>query len=421
MIAALVVAGLGLGSKNYWSPARPAKSFPGPNPEGLLSPGPVPSPNPRSVDEEEPRLVTAAEREAITQQPITLRPMTRSVPAPTGQPGPEPSPYTRQLVAGLTQLNLTTGALSPEQAEQWKQSLQTLTAQGAAAVPAIKEFLDRNQEVNFRSAGSAELLGQPSLRSAFISALGQISGPEATAALVQTLQSTTLPSEIAQLSQVLEQRAPGEYRQEALNAINEVLNMASAGQLPTGWDVGDLFKTLQTYGDSSAASALEQLQGPYKYYATLALAGLQGGEGIPVLSREARDLSSGGRRDFAFQMLAQSAAQFPEAAATLLEQAKANLIPDSAWSKIAMGLAGDQYQIGQPSSSGGGGTDLIEGLKTYHIGSGNQNFYSVPLGPGAQIQQRLALLDQFLGSVSSPAARSILQTSRTSLNSLLPP
>jgi hypothetical protein len=420
MIAVLVAAGVGLGSKNYWSPTRPANIPPGPNTEATHPPEPFLPPDPQFADEE-PRLVTAEERATIARQPIIVQPVARSIPGPASQPGPEPSPYTRQLVSSLAHFNPTGEGVSPEEAAQWKQSLQTLTAQGAAAVPAIEEFLDRNQEVNLRSSGNAEILGQTSLRSSFISALGQISGPEATAALVQTLQSTTLPTEIAQLSQVLEKRAPGEYRQETLNAITEVLNMASTGQLSIGWDVGDLFKTLQTYGDASSASALEQLQGSYKYYATLALAGLQGGEGISVLSREARDSSAGGRRDFALQMLAQSAAQFPDAAATLLEQAKANQIPDSAWSKIALGLAGDQYQIGQPSSSGRGAADLIKGLKTYHIGTGNQNFYSVPLGPGAQIQQRLALLDQFLGAASNPAAQSILQSARASLNSLLTP
>ena len=42
------------------------------------------------------------------------------------------------------------------------------------------------------------------------------------------------------------------------------------------------------------------------------------------------------------------------------------------------GLAGDQYQLGKPP------TDTVNpnlppvGLKTYHIASGNQNFYTIP-------------------------------------------
>jgi len=317
------------------------------------------------------------------------------------------------LVAGLANLDFGHGPITPEQAQQWKAALQTLTAQGAAAVPAIREFLEQNQEVNFRAVTGGDQLGQPSLRAAFIGALGQIGGPEATTAMVQTLQSTTSPSEIAQLAQSLEQQAPGQYRQETLGAINEVLSMASNGQLPAGWDVGSLFKTLQNYGDAATASALEQLQGPYKYYATMALADLQGGDGISTLVREASDPTAGGRRDFAYQMLAQDAAQNADAAAALLQQARAGQIPDAAWAKIITGLAGDQYQIGEPPSVGGADPNLTPGLKTYHIGAGNQNFNSLPVN--TDIQQRLALIDQLLATTSNPSVINALQTARTTL------
>ena len=54
----------------------------------------------------------------------------------------------------------------------------------------------------------------------------------------------------------------------------------SAEAQPQDWDVGALFKLLQNYGDSTTASTLEQLEGPFKYYATMSLAGMQGGEGV---------------------------------------------------------------------------------------------------------------------------------------------
>jgi hypothetical protein len=334
------------------------------------------------------------------------------------EPRIEPTPYTRQLVSSLTNLDFTQGQVTPEQAQQWKQNLEALAAQGAAAVPAIREFLEQNKEVVFGASGGRDLLGQASMRSAFINTLAQINGSEATAALVQTLQTSTLPGEIDQLAQTLEQRAPGQYRQEALNAINEVLNMASNGQLPAGWDVGALFKTLQGYGDASTASALEQLQGPFKYYSTMALAGMEGGDGVPVLVRETQDATAGSRRDFAYQMLAQVSAQYPDAGTALLEQAKANQISDAAWAKIATGLAGDQYQIGEPAQTGGADSPPIQGLKTFHIGSGNQNFYSLPLAAGPQLQQRIALVDQLIGLTSSPNALAALQTAKATLSGM---
>jgi hypothetical protein len=333
----------------------------------------------------------------------------------------EPTPYARQLVASLTNLDLTHGPITREQAQQWKQGLQLLTQQGAAAVPAIREFLEQNQELSFSAVSGGELLGESSLRVALIDALQQIGGPEATAVMLQTLQTTALPSEIALLARNLEQLAPGQYRQETLNAVNEVLAMADKGQL-AGWDVGALFQVLQNYGDASTASALAQLQSKWNYYATLALAGLPGGEGVPSLIRQVQDAAAGagGKSSLTLQILAQIATEYPDAGAALIEQARRNQIPDGAWRKIATGLAGDQYQIGTPSELSALSPSL-PGLKTYHIESGNQNFYSLPLGAnlsGDQISQRLTLIDQLLAAASSPAAVEALQNARASLDKM---
>lgn len=411
---ALLAFGIGFGIKAFHNPAKEnatAQQTVEPSPPSVVS---------TNGDDSEPHEVTPAERAAAPQLPAVVRAVSRTpAAAPSSAPAEvrvEASPYTRQLVAGLTNLDFSHGPLTQEQADQWKQNLQTLTAQGAAAIPAIREFLAQNQEVNFGAMGGT--LGQSSMRSAFINALGQIGGPEATTALVQTLQSTTLPSEIAQLAQALDQQAPGQYRQQTINAINEVLNMASGGQLPPNWDVGTLFKVLQTYGDASTAPAIEQLQNSWRYYATMSLAGMQDGQGVPTLIQEVQDPAAGSKRDFAFQMLAQSAAQYPDATAALLQQAKADQISDSAWRKIAMGLSGDQYVIGEPPGGSGPDAGVLPGLKTYHINGGNQNFYSLPLGPDAQIQERLAVIDQLLASTSNPTAVSVLQSAKASLTGM---
>jgi hypothetical protein len=333
----------------------------------------------------------------------------------------EPSAQTRQLVASLTNLDFSHGPITREQAQQWKDGLQTLTQQGATAVPAIREFLEQNQDLNLAAVSGGELLGQSSVRAALFDALQQIGGPEATALMLQTLQTTALPSEIALLARHLEQQAPGQYRQETLSAVNEVLSMAEKGQL-AGLDVGALFQVLQNYGDAGTAAALAQLQSKWNYYATMALAGLPAGEGVPNLIRQAQDAAAApGRGALAFQMLAQMAAEYPDAGAALIEQARRNQISDTTWRKIAAGLAGDQYQIGMPPEPGAL-TTILPGLKTYHIESGNQNFYSLPLSaklPVDQISQRLALIDQLLASASSPEAVEALQNARASLGKRL--
>ena len=113
-------------------------------------------------------------------------------------------------------------------------------------------------------------------------------------------------------------------------------------------------------------------------------------------------------------MLAQQASAYPEATAALIEQARLNRIPESAWRKIVASLEGDQFVMGTwPEAAG-----IVPGMRTYHIQSGNQNFYSLPLasnGADPRIPQRLAVIDQLLAATSNAFARQALQQTRESL------
>jgi hypothetical protein len=359
------------------------------------------------------REVSLSDRTDLSQLPpafhAAVRPATTTAPV---VPRVEASPYTRHLIGALTNINLNGGPITAEQAQQWKQTLQTLTAQGSAAVPAIREFLELSQELNFDAVPGGTLLGQSSLRGALIDALRQIGGPEATSLMLDTLRSTTLPSEIALLAQNLDQLAPGQYRQETLAAISDVLALASKGQL-SGWDVGPLFQLLQSYGDPGSTAFLEQVQSNWKYYAAMSLAGLENGAGINTLIRQVQEPAGTGGADFAFQMLAQIASQNPAAGDVLLDLARRNQIPASAWRKIATGLAGEQYQIGLPPNA-----RAISGLKTFHIESGNQNFYSLPLlanAPADEIERRRALINQLLAATGNSAASDALKQAQSTL------
>jgi DNA-binding IscR family transcriptional regulator len=413
LLVYLGLTALVLGIGYRW--ARSPRSSPAASASALPSPA---EPSAAAREDAEPREVPLSQFVSVSQPPAVMPSTGRAVSA--AQPAVarvEASPQTRQLVASLTNLDLSHGQITREQAQQWKEGLQALTQQGVTAVPAIREFLEQNQDLNFAAVKGGGQLGQSSVRAALIDVLQQIGGPESTALMLQTLQTTALPSEIALLARNLEQQAPGQYRQETLNAVNDVLAMAEKGQL-AGWDVGALFQVLQSYGDATTATALAQLQSKWNYYATMALAGLPGGEGVQSLIRQAQDGAAGASRSaLAFQLLAQMAAEYPDAGAALIEQARRNQISDATWRKIAAGLAGDQYQIGMPPELNALNSPL-PGLKTYHIEAGNQNFYSLPLNPNLpndQLSQRLALIDQLLASASTPAAVEALQNARALL------
>ena len=108
---------------------------------------------------------------------------------------PEPTAETRQLINALFQPGM---ALTQEQAVQWKQSLRQLLQEGAAAVPAMREFLARNLDLDFGLEGS-QILGYASVRTAMLDALQQI-GSRLQISATQASQVETRGSPATHLS-----------------------------------------------------------------------------------------------------------------------------------------------------------------------------------------------------------------------------
>jgi hypothetical protein len=308
--------------------------------------------------------------------------------------------------------------LTPELAAQWKQNLQQLIREGAAALPAIREFLGRNVDLDFGPGGS-QILGYSSARAAMFDALEQIGGPEALSVMLQTLQTTGDPREIALLAQSLDKQVPGQYRSEALNASREALAMAAQGKLE-GRDVGPLFEVLQKFGGAAAVSDLEQASTHWKYYAVLSLAQLPDGAGIPALIEMARDPAAGGKGTLsvALEMLARVAPQYPEARSALIEQARQNKIPPGSWPYLASSLSGEEHQYSESVFCAAPTAPAGAGLKTIHINFGNQNLYSaggIGDSDSDQINRRVSLIDEVLSASNDPAAALLLRKTRDAL------
>ena len=367
-----------------------------------------------SIDAEEiptPPVATPVAPGVLTATPA-------KAPVAPAAPRPEPSAYTRELVTALSKIDLSRSEVTAEQAAAWKQGLQQLTQRGAEAVPALREFLEKNLDLSFEAAKGGGALGQPSLRLSMIEALQQIGGPEALALSLDTLRSSSEPREIAWLAKALEQQAPEQYRREAVNAAREALAQAAIGKLD-GRDVGPLFDVLRQYGGADVLPDLEKARGTYRYYSAIALSEMPEGQGVPSLIQMAQERNPVNSR-LGLQMLAQMSDQYPEARTAFLEQARTAQLPDSTWMSIAEVLAGDRYQIGQHTADPLG--PPADRLKTYHLNYGNQNFYSVIDTRGwtpEQVNQRVQLIDQLLPTATSPAAVEALKKSRERL--LTPP
>ncbi len=320
----------------------------------------------------------------------------------------------QQLVSQMTQADLGRGVLSPEQAQQLKQQLKQLIAQGAVAVPAIREFLEKNQDLAF-GPEAAKTVGFPSLRAGFLDALRQIGGLDALAASRAVLQDTTDPLEIALCTRTVEELAPGQYRAEALEVARQRLAQAAEGKLGTH-DVAPLFQVLQTYGDARVAADLERAASKWNLYSVMALAGLPAGQGIPSLTRLAMAPPAGTEGKLAFQMLAQAAGQQLDAAAALVDLARQGQISDPSWVRVVYGLSGAQYGYSRKLPENTFAVDNVSAATAHHDDSGSQIYYSAPLQAGAmtedQLNQRQGVIDQLLAVTTNAVAAQALQRTR---------
>ena len=139
--------------------------------------GPSPKAAPEPPPSAQQALQDAAQRPADENVPVLV---TNQVPAaapagrsplltkrPPPSPGsaspapvvarPEPSPYARQLVNNLVNLEQAGLPKTPEQIAAWKRNLQLLVQQGAVSLPAIQEFLEKNVDFAYGTEGARAL------------------------------------------------------------------------------------------------------------------------------------------------------------------------------------------------------------------------------------------------------------------------
>ena len=86
-----------------------------------------------------------------------------------------------------------------------------------------------------------------------------------------------------------------------------------------------------------------------------------------------------------------------------------------------MGLGGDQYSMFSFSPDGQPEIPSLPGLKLYHMESGDQNFYSVPIAAFAtpdQVDQRRQLIDQLLATNPGSDAVQALKQAKARLSGL---
>lgn len=357
---------------------------------------------------------TVAAAEPVTPAPAATpasAPVSR--PAPAAPARPEPSAYTRSLVNTLSGIDLKNGPLTPEKVEAWKQALATLKQQGAAGVPAIMEYLEKNTDISFGEAGKD--LGASSVRLALLESLASMTGPEALQASLQVLQTTTMPSEIAYLAASLDTQYPGQYQAEILRAARDTIQMAAENKLP-GVDVGPLFQAMAKHGGAGVVADLESLVSNYRYYGVISLGQLPDNAGVNSLIEMAKAQNNPARNP-ALQMLAQASLQSPDAKAAFLAQARDGSIPYATWVTIFDVLGGHRFYIGNPAELGGN----QPGDKTWQLAGNKQQFFvrETPMSAD-EANTSLALAKELMAGSNDQAVKDGLQQVIGRLESKLP-
>jgi len=297
------------------------------------------------------------------------------------------------LLAELAEISNGQNPISREQAEKFKKNLEELVRRGAASIPAIREFLDKNVDTYYNEVTGGDQLSYSSLRAALFDTLKQIGGPEAQGAMVQVLQTSAVPGELLEIAKNLEVEAPGQYREQILKAAREALEMASSNQLGTNAELGPAYRILNSYSEAGAAEDTAKLD-PINFSNALAMANLPDGQGLQTLIQMAQNPSpDASGKIVATEMIAQLAGNNAQAFEALMQMAQNAQISNRVWTRLAPILAGDQYQVGAAEGAPDGNVSaaytIVNNVTTFD-----------------QINQRIALIDRFLAVISPDSAAS---------------
>jgi hypothetical protein len=333
-------------------------------------------------------------------------------------------------VERLLRVKSRDGSVSRERVNEIRRTLRTLTQRGEEGTAAIEDLQRRLQNGELDESAGSGVDDDSSTTVAGDAGRGPDADPDGVGPLLERLAGTEDPMEIAMLAQELEEKAPGSYRQEVLDAARQALQTAAKVPPEERVDVSPVFETLQAYGGDGAVKDLER-DTTWRQYSLMALAGMPDGEGIPSLLASANDprIPVDQRPQLAFQMLAQAASDYPEAGAALLDLARTGQIPERAWKSLGSALEGMHLKfplsLFDETTAGGdgavGGAPRVGGFENDTLDIRYDLRLVTPTWSQEQLDRQIDLLDQLIDATGSPDGKQALGEARTSLLNARPP
>lgn len=234
ILTILLAVGVGFAVAALWFSRRPAT-----NPILETSATTVSEPAPT-----EPR--STAEQRRI-QRAATAATATEETPLTATKRSAE------ELLNELASIQVTSGPGQARAQYRILALLDQLAQSGSSALPAIRQFLTANRDVSYsignngRNGGRNGML-PPSLRMGLFDVVRQIGGPEAELALNETLSATGRAAELTYLAQLLDELAPGKYRDVTLTAAR---NLLTSGKITDADERNNLYDLLVQLKDTS--------------------------------------------------------------------------------------------------------------------------------------------------------------------------
>jgi hypothetical protein len=215
----------------------------------------------RAAWEAETAELAAALEQARARRPaaaVIAPSATPVAPAVVAAP-PDPTDLLKQLAA----LQIAPGPGQGRAMREVIALLSQLAQLGPPALPAIRQFLVSGQDVAYEAPGGKGLrdvksltdaLLPPSLRFALFEVVRQIGGEDAEQILAEALSATRRGLELAYLTEVLEQMAPGKFRDTALAAARSLL---AGGTGADRLDRDYLYGVLRRFNDATFVSTAQ--------------------------------------------------------------------------------------------------------------------------------------------------------------------
>lgn len=261
------------------------------------------------------------------------------------------------IIEGLLELLPRDGQLTLEDIAEINSIVERLKSLGSSAVPAIREYLESLEDIQFAKVGDGQPIEFPSLRLALIRSLAEIGGQSAMDTLVMVMEETSDLLEIRALAKGLEDNFSNAFREEINIAALEVLELALEGEFNDFAGIGHLMDLLKNYGDENAAQHLEKAfyEGEHvnwKMFSILALSELPDGGGVPELVNiiNSPAVDNGVKigptsKAFLIRTLAQLSREYPEANDAFFDVVLSENVNTSSLVGIAKSLGGIEIYL----------------------------------------------------------------------------